>query len=67
MRLLLPRSEDQLKTANGRGADPIKSHVEAQGLKATALIPTLYIETKRFVRLGMSGGSYGSPGRPQWP
>jgi len=29
--------------------------------------PTLYIETKRFVRLGMSGGNYGSPGRPQWP
>ena len=42
MRLLLPRSEDQLKTANGRGADPIKSHVEAQGLKATALIVTYY-------------------------
>jgi nucleoid-associated protein YgaU len=31
-------SEDQLKTANGRAADAIKSHVEAQGLEATGLI-----------------------------
>jgi nucleoid-associated protein YgaU len=33
-------SEDQLKTANGRAADAIKSHVEAQGLEATGLIVT---------------------------
>jgi len=30
-------SEDQLKTANGRAADAIKSYVEAHGLKATGL------------------------------
>jgi hypothetical protein len=33
-------SEDQLKTANGRAADAIKSHVEAHGLRATGLIVT---------------------------
>jgi nucleoid-associated protein YgaU len=33
-------SEDQLTTANGRAADAIKSHVEAQGPKATGLIVT---------------------------
>jgi nucleoid-associated protein YgaU len=33
-------SEDQLKTANGRAADAIKSHIEALGLKATGLIVT---------------------------
>jgi nucleoid-associated protein YgaU len=30
-------SEEQLKTANGRAADAIRSHVEAHGLKAAGL------------------------------
>ena len=33
-------SEDQLKTANGRAADAIKSHIEALGLKAIGLMVT---------------------------
>jgi hypothetical protein len=46
-------SEDQLKTANGRAADAIKSHVEAHELKATGLMVT-YAEQRRVICLRLT-------------
>jgi nucleoid-associated protein YgaU len=47
-------SEDQLKTANGRAADVIKSHVEAHGLKATGLTVTYDAMTATVIVCGIA-------------
>ncbi len=62
-------SEDQLKTANGRAADAIKSHVEAHGLKATGLIVTYKHQLRdvRKLRAYHSRGLCGIRGNGRMP